>query len=78
METAEMVWTGALRKDMVENWTDEQITTLCIALDEAISNTVDTLWAEFSKDDPIVRETLIGIVGVDNAVVMMEEGDNNA
>lgn len=68
-----MIWTGAVAAEMVPNWTQEQINALCVALDDAVSAVVDTYWGYHAEYDPVVREQLIDIVGVDNATNLIEE-----
>lgn len=73
MNTEELVWRGALAKSCVESFTEAQLNDLAFDLDEMISAVVDKHWAMHSLYDPIVRETFIGIVGLDTAERLMEE-----
>ena len=77
METMELVWQGALRKDMVPNWTQAQIDELIVALDEAVNTVVDRYWGYHAILDPVVRDSLINIVGLDSATTMMEESQSD-
>jgi len=73
---ARMIWEGAVSKEMVPNWTKEQVDALCVALDDAVSAVVDTYWGYHAEYDPVVREQLIDIVGVDNATNLIQEAEN--
>lgn len=70
---SEMIWKGAVSKEMVPNWTKEQVNALCVALNDAVNAVVDTYWGYHAEYDPVVREQLIDIVGVDNATDLIEE-----
>lgn len=72
---SEMIWKGAVSKEMVPNWTKEQVHALCVALNDAVSAVVDTYWGYHAEYDPVVREQLIDIVGVDNATDLIEEAE---
>lgn len=74
----DLIWEGGVSREMVPNWTKEQVDALCIALDDAVNAVVDTYWGYHAEYDPVVREQLIDIVGVDNATELITESANVA
>jgi hypothetical protein len=53
-----MIWEGAIRADMVDGWTDEAVSELIDALNEAVEQTFSDIETQQIKDNPLVRLVL--------------------
>lgn len=53
--SGKMIWTSAIAVEMVDGWTQEQITELIESLDEAVEKTFEAVEAEVIDANPLVR-----------------------
>jgi len=71
--TASMVWQGAISLESVPLFTTAQLTELAYELDEVIHDIVNKHWARHSLYDPVLRHKFIELVGLKEAIQLMEQ-----
>jgi|APCry1669188910_1035180.scaffolds.fasta_scaffold109834_2 hypothetical protein len=53
-----MIWESAIRADMVDGWTDEAVSELIDALNEAVEQTFCSIENQQIEGNPLVRLVL--------------------
>ncbi len=71
--TANMIWQGAISIESVPSFTTAQLNELAYELDEAIHDIVNKHWGRNSLYDPVLRYKLIELVGLKEAIRLMEQ-----